>query len=756
MVASLLLVTVLPVMVPGDKPESSGNDLPIIGDSEPSVITQTIQFGVPQLLDVTFFNQTFTRVKTPGVITTGDAPGKPSHLVYPVKIALPVGSELDTLTVNKQLIEMDLTRDLSEKPVEPYQPSQPIGKGQDDLVMDDDAYESDIMTPGTAYDSLGVNYCHGYPILTLNLYPVQYIPGQNKIFYSPDITLEVTLEDTGYINKFYRNRFDDYDYVKSLVINPVDVTIPTTTLGEPFAYPGGICDPTDDYDYVIITRASLVDFTAAYNWSDLIAQKQMEGLTATIVSTEDITSHPDYYNISPYNDSQARIREFCRDAYQDWGIQYVLIAGDHEGVAAIPRRLMETSYEGNIETDLYWSNLDNSFNADSDNYWGEAGDGGFDLYSELFIGSIPCDEGLDISNWLTKSFYYANNYEEDYMENMAFYGGNTGWNCQGDDFIDFTIYGTDNWMGPDPGHDGPWPSFLGFLWGFDTWNTTHPGSEWNTSVRWTAEPPNPGWQGGSESAAIAGLRTDINNDDVTQIYGIAHANSGMSLDVYDSTWESSYHNTQPFLIHDYGCHCGDMSASADGVLHSMLFHDDTELAFACVYNTGYGWGNLYCTNSSSALQQKFFVDYMFNETKCGGTQNWQMGRIQAWSKDQMAPTINWEYSWRSIIQACLLFGDPAQTLKPPILPEHNIILQNMEVPTHVIPDQTVSVDVTLFNNGQNNETNVYVSFQVDDTEIDSYTIPLFEKLTTKQVSFDWIPSLGYYYVTVNVTIPGIS
>ena len=84
------------------------------------------------------------------------------------------------------------------------------------------------------------------------------------------------------------------------------------------------------------------------------------------------------------------------------------------------------------------------------------------------------------------------------------------------------------------------------------------------------------------------------------------------MDVYDSTWESEYHNTKPFFLHDYGCHCGDMDAEDDGVLHSMLMHSDTELAFATVYNTGYGWGNLDGTNSSSSLQQKSFWDYLFD------------------------------------------------------------------------------------------------------------------------------------------------
>jgi hypothetical protein len=234
--------------------------------------------------------------------------------------------------------------------------------------------------------------------------------------------------------------------------------------------------------------------------------------------------------------------------------------------------------------------------------------------------------------------------------------------------MDFSaIKGTDDWLGPDPHHDGPWPTWLGFLYGFETWNEENPGTlEFNLSVKWTAEPPNPGWLGGSESAAISGLRDAISNDQVTLLSGIAHANSQMSLDVGSSSWESSYHNTKPFFIHDYGCHCGDMDASDDGVLHSMLFHSDTELAFGCVYNTGYGWGNFDTTNSSSALQCKLFWDYFFDTThNSGSPSNWQLGKAHAWSKDAMAPTIDWDGTWRSIIQCCLLFADPAQKLKTP-------------------------------------------------------------------------------------------
>jgi hypothetical protein len=99
----------------------------------------------------------------------------------------------------------------------------------------------------------------------------------------------------------------------------------------------------------------------------------------------------------------------------------------------------------------------------------------------------------------------------------------------------------------------------------------------------------------------------------------------------------------------------------------MLFHSDVELAFGCVYNTGYGWGNFDCTNSSSAFQAKEFWRFFLDvENLSGDLSNWQMGRAHAHSKDQMAPMIDWDGgTWREIVQCCLLFGDPAQQLRTP-------------------------------------------------------------------------------------------
>jgi hypothetical protein len=745
--------------------------------SHPTMLRYTFSFEEPQLDEMEIFNRSFTSVQMPGCMAIGRSVGAPNIPVKFVKLLLPPGSEVVDVDVTGVLTDVT-TRgfDLKEKPVVPHQKPVPIVEElppKDSASLDENIYHAPDFYPSEIFKNQGVGYCRGYEILTIALNPINYRPALGQMYYYPELTVEIELKDTGNVDQFYRNNINDEEWVRKLVYNSEVMNYYHNRNLDTFDYPGGICNPSEDYDYVIITTTQngldhwTTDTSKPYNWTSLMDKHSSDdGLSCTLVTMQDINAESDYWNTTPlFNDTAAHIREFCRDAYQDWGTEYVFVGGDDEW---IPAREMDYDYESNCDSDLYWSNLHDTFNDDGDNDWGEEGDTGFDLYSELYIGRITCDTPQDVSNWMKKSFYYADSTFKDYLENAAFYGCVTGWNCHGDDFIDYSaIQGTSNWLGPTPGAHGAYPTWLGFQYGFETWNAQNPGQEYNLSVKWSANSvPNPGWQGGSESAAIAGMKNAINNDDVTLISGIAHANSGMSLDVYDTSWEADYHNTMPFLIHDYGCHCGDMDAEDDGVLHSMLFHSDTELAFACVYHTSYGWGSQDDTNSSSAVQQKLFWDYFFDTVNnSGNTMNWQLGKAHAFSKDAMAPMIDWTYtgapgSWRGTIEACLLFGDPAQRIKPPIQPEHNIGIQSLDFPSHAPANADIWVNATVYNNGRNNETNVTISFYVDrhnssrDLEFENSTnISFFEKGTTEQVG--WVyhtPSEGWETFYVNVTM----
>jgi hypothetical protein len=636
-------------------------------------LSYTFTFNEPTIQLTTASNTQYSKIDVAGCLGLGTQAGNPTLPVKFIQLLLPAQTTVASIEVTGSPVQITSPGiDLTTQRVFPYQNEIPVGSDiPQEFVMNNDLYLSSQLYPTENHGDYHIGYSHGYAILDLSLSPVQFIPSNGQLFYYPEMTVNIQLEQNGYTSPLFRNSANDQDWVQHLVSNP---EITQTYLGDPtFEYQGGLCDPSDNYDYVIITTTDNgldhwdTSGSTPYNWESLMDQHAGDGLQCTLVTKQEILACTDYYNTtSLFNDSQARIREFCKDAYQDWGISYVLIGADAD---YIPARQLSYSYEGPVDSDLYWSNLDNDFNNNHNSQWGEEGDSGFDLYSELFIGRIVCDEPQDVSNWLTKNIYYADSNDWDYLNNAAFYGGDMGWTCEGDDFIDYSsIKTTTNWLGPDPNEHGVYPSWLGMQYGFETWNQVNEGNPYNISIRWTGEPPNPGWQGGSPSAAIAGLRNAINNDQVTLLSGVAHADYTMSLDVSDTDWANLYHNTRPFFITDWGCHCGDFNAG-DGILEVMLFNSDTERAFACVYNTGYGWGSFTSTNSSSALQQKCFWDYFFDtENNSADLGNWQLGRGHAYSKDEMAPTLDWSWnaapgSWRGVIEGCLLFGDPAETIK---------------------------------------------------------------------------------------------
>ena len=717
-------------------------------------LSYSFLFKEPEIQTTEVSDSEYALIDMPGCMAIGKQAGEPMMPVKIVSLLLPPMKTVSNIQVTGTPVKIELGDfDLVEKPVFPYQNPVPFGSAPEEFIIKDTVYSTDALYPSVPQDEHHIGYSRGYAIFDVALNPLQYNPVKGELSYYPEMRVNIILEDSE-PNQFFRNNPDDEAWVKKLVYNP-EMTESYTSDIPTFGYDGGLCDPDDDHDYVIITTEDGdLDYwdtseTTPYNWGSLMDKHASDdGFSCALVTEQEIDDCEDYHGAEPVDDLQARIREFCKDAYQDWEADYVLIGGDDELIAA---REMDTNYETNIDSDIYWSNLDNTFNDDEDGYWGEEGDDGFDLYAEIFIGRLTCDEPQDVSNWMTKSFYYADCFEPEFLEWAAFYGGDTGWNCQGDDFMDYSaVKGTDNWLGPIPGSDGPFPTWAGFQYGFETWNADPvpiPENAFDISEMWTAEPPNPGWQGGSESQAITGFREAINNNHVAIASGIAHANAGMSLDVGSSSWESNYHNTKPFFLHDYGCHCGDMDAADDGVLHSMLFHDDTELAFGVVYNTCYGWGNFDTTNSSSAFQAKEFWSYFLDlENKSGDFNNWQLGKAHAYSKDRMAPTINWDYSygtWRAIIQGCLLFADPAQKIKTPYPSEKPEKPDSPDGPDEWIQD--VECTFTAVTNDPEEE-GIYYMFDWGDGNFSEWLGP-YPSGQTMDTSYAWA-ELGEYEVRV--------
>jgi parallel beta-helix repeat protein len=191
------------------------------------------------------------------------------------------------------------------------------------------------------------------------------------------------------------------------------------------------------FEYIIITSDDFVDSS----FQVLISHKS-NYMNATIVTLEDIISNPNFWvngtygdatnrssgnpyikndtevtaNYSIFNDTTAKIRNFIRFAHQNWNAEYILLGGD---VEIVPVRklyvnisgwetslLFDRSIEGWIPSDLYYGNLNGTWNKDFDEKFGEIGNNAIkdeaDIYSEVFIGRAPIDGKHDIATFVNK------------------------------------------------------------------------------------------------------------------------------------------------------------------------------------------------------------------------------------------------------------------------------------------------------------------------------------------------------------------
>jgi hypothetical protein len=167
----------------------------------------------------------------------------------------------------------------------------------------------------------------------------------------------------------------------------------------------------DGYDYIIITTDNLENSITS---STFISWKESIGFNIKLVKTSDALIQD-----QPGNDLPAKIRNFLREYYQIWGINYVLIVGDHD---TIPMRycypdplnhqfnIYDWSLGGEVPTDYYYADLSTddaeSWDSDGDGFYGEFIDDQPDFNAEVFVGRIPTSDPSKIIYTLDKIVAY--------------------------------------------------------------------------------------------------------------------------------------------------------------------------------------------------------------------------------------------------------------------------------------------------------------------------------------------------------------
>jgi len=334
-------------------------------------------------------------------------PGAPILPVKPIRLLIPykhkvVGVEVTTTSL--EYIE-------GEYLIEPTQEPLPTSEADEAkfTLPDPKIYESTNAYPSLPCEDVAIVKKSGYTILLLNLSPIEYHPLKCEIAYYPHIKVEVevTPEDEAIDENTYYMRVNlkEQDTISSLVDNPevlntyiegVDSEPQSLSTGLGLALPG-------PYEYVIITGSA---FEAGFQ--PLINQKISRGLTATIVTTEYINAN---YAGTETGDLADKIRQFIRDAYNNWATQWVLLGGDIEVVPFRGVYASCGSYTDNaLPTDMYFACLDGPWNYDKDSLWGESNDGlkrkDIDLVPDVFVGRAPVSNPTELSNFVAKTINY--------------------------------------------------------------------------------------------------------------------------------------------------------------------------------------------------------------------------------------------------------------------------------------------------------------------------------------------------------------
>jgi hypothetical protein len=640
-----------------------------------SFFNYKIYFEKPKLNDIIINNKTFTQISMSNCISYSNI-GSPSLPIYPIKILLPQDKDISQINISyKNFIELEYN--LSDKPIIPQQ--EPISTttsiSDTKFLKNDDIYNSLNPVINKIYNVNDINFCRGYAIRTIILFPVQYIPKLGKLYYFPELNININFEKNRSKNiidgnNMLRDNNKDKDIVKSMIVNPntINTYMPNSNskLGV-----CGICNSSKTYEYVIITNEALNNtISQMYNWSDLLNHRNTySGLNTTLLTVEDIDDCRAYWNDTElFNDSAAHVREFIKDAYLNWDTQYVLLGGDwvinDENKQIVPTRIFyvwDARFEDypDMPCDMYFSNLDGTWRDTIHNCWGGGKNSSAnDHYAELFVGRMTVSTAEELSNFIKKVIWYDLYTDGDFINKSVFFGGNlgSGYDINSADYMEEIRNGS--------------KSHFYHCEGFTDWNDNNPDYEFNISTRkyydWGANIPD-------DYIEI------INNNNACIINHIGHGSITSALDMTKIQLESLA-NTKYFFAYSQQCLSARFT-EGDTPEKILTCKNGDNGSFGLIWNTGYGWFNKYSTNGSSQFLQLHFWDYLFNHS----TANWEIGAAHTYSKDKISSYVDipdWHYSWCYSWYSSNLFGDPAQKIKVKSNNSEMSIILKDEIPTN--------------------------------------------------------------------------
>jgi hypothetical protein len=355
--------------------------------------TQTMRFSEHDLSFETVDDYTIVHLKGAAMHQVTGAPVVPVAVFNVLVPANATVTDMRVLSATEQALDGKFV-------LLPGQEPRPISyQGEIAFTEPDNLiYNSGTVYPEKLVDYSSTGTKSGYRIASFGVFPLRYTPLENKLSLVTEITIEINYTESSAQQITEKQKQIFSQAVQTLVTNPEDLNrfAPMTSAA-------------DDYeiDCIIITNDALAgDFTP------LVAWHNQKGFRTEVKSTSVISSS--YAG----RDLQEKIRNFIIDYFNNRGLKWVILGGDHAIIPSRRARSVVGTSTGNIPSDLYYADLQWSWDGNNNSIFGEAGYDTVDFFADVFLGRMSVDNSTEIANFINKIFIYEKNPDTTYLKKV--------------------------------------------------------------------------------------------------------------------------------------------------------------------------------------------------------------------------------------------------------------------------------------------------------------------------------------------------
>lgn len=325
-------------------------------------------------------------------------PGKPMLPLAVYQVLIPPDAEVTGVEVVSSE-HTDLAGSYRILPAQKPAPLAPLPQ-PGFVAPDAKTYQSDVPYPSQTAEVVQSGCLGGYRLAGVNVMPMHYVPAFGKLTLTTRLTLKIAYQEMVHpvlsVTPSQSSLLGTE--AAALVLNPDKVAswAPRTTQ---------TLDGNEVDMIVIASRSLCASFQPFADW------KTKKGYKTLILGTDSVYAH---YSGA---DNQARIRNCITDYWQNRGLKYVLLGGD---AGLIPVRTCQLTVEGStgdIPADMYYADLQYSWDSDHNGYYGEMTDT-VDLYHDVYVGRVPADNTTDVATFLKKDTMFEKHPDTTYLKSL--------------------------------------------------------------------------------------------------------------------------------------------------------------------------------------------------------------------------------------------------------------------------------------------------------------------------------------------------